>query len=587
MIKSFVVQGVPVIADKPQKLNGTDYKTSEVVENDEFCGFEVSPCLSDDMITNPTDPLSIHSSETVSTNPSSEEIPEQHSEDVATAGVPAVAKGSKTSALESALIKSRLEDLFDVLDDDDEGLNWKDDPILQLQVEYIEHDDECESNGRQDGQTQNSNITLGNRTLAKKVEFNVEKEFINLLEPSPTNIFSDIFTRTHQTLCQVLLGAVDVPFLFNKRKQQPQGDGGGIHAPFMMFPEQNRALVSLKTQDNYVVSSSGPLNEKTLTQLFGLYAHMKRSNAKVKNIAYQKGLPSVSGTDPVHLESNKLQLRLNGWKKRPTKGLDEETPSTWGSEETEEKYVVPDTSLIPLVAGQDKSDDVADLCNDEELKAVLKITKGGDEVSPLFPSFSEDTHTEICSDDGLNDELGALDNINDELRKELQFADVVINGSACSASADSLFRRTWRKMRRKKQDDSFLHRNGSDTTRTLSTTDSEHSRGTSEDSDDAFKRMSEDSDDALERTSEDSDDAFKNQRRVRFAKEHIEISYCQDMPILIGVEFTQNSESHEGSQAWFGNLEEAYAVFEDMLDEFALGCTNYVERNLKQPPFKI
>ena len=584
-MKSFVIQGVPVIADKPQKLNGSDYKTSEVVENDEVCGFEVSPCLSDDMFTNPTDLLSIHSSETVSTNPSSEEIPEQHSEDVATAGVPAVTKGSKSSALESAFIKSRLEDLFDVLDDDDEGLNWKDDPILQLQVEYIEQD-ESESNSGKNGCTQNANKWSGHRTLAKKVEFNVEKEFINLLEPSPTNIFADIFTRTHQTLCQVLLGAVDVPFLFNKQKQQPQGDGVGLQAPFMMFSEQNRALVSLKTQDNYVVSSSGPLNEKTLTQLFGLYAHMKRSNAKVKSIAYQKGLPSVSGTDPVHLKSNKLQLRLNGWKKRPTKGLDQETPTNLGTEGTEQKYVVPNTSLIPLVAGQGENDDVADLCNDEELKAVLKITKGGDEVSPLFPSFSDDTRTDICSDDGLNDELGALDNINDELRKELEFADVVINGSTSTGSADSLLRRTWRKMRRKKQDDSFLPPNGSDTTRTLSTTDSERSRGTSEDSDDAFKRMSEDSDDTLKRTSEDSDDAFKNQRRVRFAKQHIEISYCQDMPILIGVEFSQNYESHEGSQAWFGNLEEAYAVFEEMLDEFALGCTNYVERNLKQPPFK-
>lgn len=576
MMKSLMLQGLPTIPEKPEKLHGTGYKTSLVTDdNDEVCGFEVAPCVSDEMLTDPTSPLSARSSETISTNPS-EEIRQQQSTDIAAAGVPAVINGSKGNLFESSLLKTRLEELFGVLDDKDE--EWSsDDPILELQVEYIEHDEEQEPTPK----------TITRQiAIRRKAGFNFEKEFFNLLEPSPANtIFTDMLARTHKTLCQVVLGAADVPFLYKKQRKQRSGKVSTKSAKSSTtIPNQNRDLVSMEAQTKHLVSSCGPLIQGKITQLMAMYDHTKKSNATVKSIAYSAGSPSTSETYHVQLDSKKVEpssrseadsLNLDSIKLQPNSNGREKGQTCRNLSTPLCKEAKPDVegtkpieSIVPLAIDENKLDDtdIADLCADEELKAVLKITKGGDEVSPLFPSFSHDTSMDICSDDGLDDELGALDGVYDEIRKDLEFADIVINGSGDDDSVLLKTRLRWKKKMRRKAESELYKLSDTSATTTFSITDSESSQVKSEDSsEDSFQKCRD-----------------KRPRRVHFAERHVEISYCADLPILIGPEFADGGPRPK-SDPWLNNLEDAYNMFEDIMDDLALSCTNYVKRNLKQP----
>ena len=566
MMESIDHNGVCNDGTKLDARSDRGYTTSVVIENDEICGIEVAPCVSDTIATISTEPMSSLSSDTISTR-NGDCIMDKESTDLLPCGISVGSMRAGPALIESSLITSRVEDLFQVLDNEkQEG----EDPILQLQVEYVDHNTEEEDQAPPKEKSPQSKIDLDVEALAKKTTFKLETEFFNLLEPSPNKFLSDLFVRSHQSLCQLIIGSVDVPFLFNRPTplRRAHEDGKELQAPFMMFPNKNRALVSREKNEDYIVSSSGPISELTITQLFDMNCYNSGRNVKVKSIGYRQGLPSLTGTTPVHIESNKLQLRLNGWRRgrrgrvsfqsmKPKPEFDGEESKSG----TEQKFLVPDTSLIPLVAGDSESDDVADLFADEELKAVLKITKDGDEASPLFPSFSnDDMCSDVCSNDGLDDEIGALDDINNEIRKELDFADVVIKGSG---SADSLQRRLRKKVRDKVAD----LPSSTDTNTTLSITDSEGSHEETVTTDDSPEKRHK-----------------KPQRRVHFAERHEEFIYIADLPILISCEKSQ-AEHNKQSQAWFGKLEDAYMVLEDMMDDLALGCTTYLERSRKQPSY--
>lgn len=60
--------------------------------------------------------------------------------------------------------------------------------------------------------------------------------------------------------------------------------------------------------------------------------------------------------------------------------------------------------------------------DDEELRTVMKLTKDGDELSIIFPTFSCESTGGGESDDGLSDEVSALSELQDTLRAALEAA---------------------------------------------------------------------------------------------------------------------------------------------------------------------
>jgi hypothetical protein len=63
-----------------------------------------------------------------------------------------------------------------------------------------------------------------------------------------------------------------------------------------------------------------------------------------------------------------------------------------------------------------------DLLSDTELRAVMKLTKDGDDLSVIFPKVSHDMTEECDSDDGLDIEVDALPDFQDDLRHTIAVA---------------------------------------------------------------------------------------------------------------------------------------------------------------------
>jgi hypothetical protein len=466
----------------------------------------------------------------------------------------------------SLLIRSRVEDLLEGLDG---RIKKKDeDLILTLQVEYIDLDPQEEE---EESSPLGSLVT--NSALAKKAVMNLEKQFFNLLEPKPSQAFCDMIGRSQQALCQLLLDTLDVPFLFHRRPPSPSMDGISLQAPFMMFQKRSRALVSVDDEDSCILSSSGPLTEGSITRLFNVQGLVNGRQVKLKSFAFRDDIPSMKGTEgtkPVSLDSSVLQVRLQGWK-RGSFGrmlmMPESTPiDSERKEHHSEKHenenvvVLQNTAFLPLFAGHDKGDDAASLFADEELRAVLKITKDGEEASPLFPSFSDDDHKswDVCSDDGLDEELGALEGFNDQLRKELAIADVILKASE---SCDGI----------KKANRVFISKkkvpeppDPNDTETTLSMTDSEHSEEGPR-----WRIVS------------------TKKRHVRFSERNDEFFFIAERPILMNDsdEATDTDEfNQQGPHAWYSSVEGIYLLFEEMMDDLAQTCTLYTTECQQSSP---
>lgn len=576
MTNPSVSDEVVISITKTEVTSETAYSTAVAVEDEEICGFEVTLNESESWVTMSTDPLSSQSSDSLSTNLDNAVFASE-SEGCTSERVEDMSK-SLGDNRRTSIISSRVDNLLEALDKGEgneitDEKNAVEDPILKLRVEYIEHEEE----------NKELRTTTSNHTLDKRVNFKLDRDFFNLLEPAPGSIFCDLFARSHQTLCQVMVGAFDVSFLFNNPQRQANTSPGeaSVQTPFMMFPEQRRALVSVGNDRSYTISSSGPMCEGILSQLFGCQAHLNGQNIRVNSFAYRHGLPSISGDKPVHLDSSKLDLCLNGWKRGVngqvsqdvhSEPLESDSENKATQEGNERKFLIPDTELFSMMTKQEKPEGIAHLVADEELKAFLQITKDGDEASALFPSFSSDTMSSDCSNDGLDEELGLLDDINDELRKELAFADVVINGSSSDES------RKLRKHREKKKkkvvsfdlknnkSNPAVNQTSSDTEATLSITDSEASRDVSENNAACVHK--------------------KAVRHVRFAEQHVEFVYFAELPIADDETNDSGREkrNNKASDQWYGKFEDAYLFFEDLMEDLAFGCTNYMERNRKRPP---
>jgi len=92
----------------------------------------------------------------------------------------------------------------------------------------------------------------------------------------------------------------------------------------------------------------------------------------------------------------------------------------------EDNRMVLDPKALALMSNDDDDTDTMKDKNmvvaDRELRAVMKLTNDGEDLTSLFPSFSVESHCSCESDDGLNRELGALIDSEASLRKELEIA---------------------------------------------------------------------------------------------------------------------------------------------------------------------
>lgn len=105
---------------------------------------------------------------------------------------------------------------------------------------------------------------------------------------------------------------------------------------------------------------------------------------------------------------------------------------------TEESNPSDSAELLANHASKDESESItlsseeaASLFQDEDLRAVILLTDNANDTSVLFPSFSISTCfsgsiAAVESDDGLKEELGALDDAKEELRRELENAQFIM-----------------------------------------------------------------------------------------------------------------------------------------------------------------
>lgn len=84
---------------------------------------------------------------------------------------------------------------------------------------------------------------------------------------------------------------------------------------------------------------------------------------------------------------------------------------------------LPDLNAICL---RDTESDFSSVdIQDDELRAVMQITNGGENASVIFPTFSCDTIPECHSDDGLSNEVSALSHMQEELENTMKVANSV------------------------------------------------------------------------------------------------------------------------------------------------------------------
>ena len=180
---------------------------------------------------------------------------------------------------------------------------------------------------------------------------------------------------------------------------------------------------------------------------------------------------------------------------------------------------------------------------DKELNEIMRATKNGRNTSALFPAVSEEDScvTALTDDDGLGDELGALDDIEEDIRKELEATDLFVKCIAPSKS-DSLCSATDKVVLRK-------------------------------------ARRREEWTTALESSPYDEPPI----RRVRFASQNEEIFYTDEYSLVGSSSDDSDEESCERVGDLNGAWENFWNVCEDLIDELALACIQSHQEPVRAP----
>jgi hypothetical protein len=264
-----------------------------------------------------------------------------------------------------------------------------------------------------------------------------ELGIVNTVENEPDRLFSSLISKTTSLLCSMSLKATNLPFLLNSVTHSAS-NGFSLQPPFVMFPNKSTVFVAKhKDSDVYQLMSRGPIPVDSLSQLFAIQERME--GLFVSILAFHDGIPALVGNDPLALNGNHFNILLDDWRrKRKTKiGTNTETDKVALKPKRKMQIDVDDEcgnfvcnpGLLPLMTSPVTTNDETSLLCDEELRAVMRITQNGNDTSALFPCFS--TGSDSCysneSDDGLRDELGALESLQKELQVELQTAEATID----------------------------------------------------------------------------------------------------------------------------------------------------------------
>ena len=473
--------------------------------------------------------------------------------------------------------------------------------------------------------------------MRKQVRFNLPAPVINLLDTVPDNTLANLMARSHPVLQQVLIDAADVSFLFTHTPGQtdaskayketmieeifgvkcidppPAADcktRSDTAGPGNLSSQEQDEVETIQVKETYTPPSQPIMNVINVEpiQLEETNTPQSKTAVDLLNLeTIQVEEPNVLSAEavanPIQAEDAKriLSERYEAGLEEPVESLDFQY--SLSDDNTLGNFVLagykvahPDADnspRTPSIPGQ--VTDLTDLVTDEELKEFLKRTKGGDEASTVFPTASfrnEEATSVIFSDDGLGDELIALDNIVDQVQKELAFADCVINKSGSGDSERSLKKRLWMKKTVQRRTSAPREYEG-DTDTTVSVTDSEESQETagSQQQKNRVKSSSKKTSigeitGIIQRRGntpeKHSSEGNKGQRRVRFSEENEERLY-----VVPSVDEDPAANKSSNPRAWLGpTLEEAYIAFEDMMDDLSLSCSGFVESHRKVPSLK-
>jgi hypothetical protein len=285
---------------------------------------------------------------------------------------------------------------------------------------------------------------------SERVASDCARRIINLMDPEPDLLFNRLISRTTSLLCRMSLKATDLPFLHKSVTHSPS-NGFALQPPFVMFPNKSSVFVAKhKESDIYQLMSRGPIPVDSLPQLFDIQDHM--DGLFVSVLAFHDGIPALVGKDPLALDGNNFSILLDDWRRKrkrsPRNGLTVETnthtntntralsplkPRSNMQIDVDDEYgnFVCNPGLLPLMTSPKSNNDDTNLLQDDELRAIMKITQNGNDTSALFPCFFEGSGGSFAeSDDGLGAEMGALESLQKDLQVELHIAEVIVNEAA-------------------------------------------------------------------------------------------------------------------------------------------------------------
>jgi hypothetical protein len=466
------------------------------------------------------------------------------------------------------------------------------------------------------------------------------------LNISPDLSLQSMISVTHKRLCQLELCSTDVPFLRNAADMT----NAIVPAPFMMFPEKSTVIVSRdRPGGNYTVSSRGPMAGGVLTHLFDVQGNINGRIVKIKSYAFRDTIPPFVAHHPIPLNASTVRVRLDNWRRsnnnkkksernsnsnrnfivattakhqhhhqhgRPRRTLlvathDQQlSPSSATSSSRGGTRVYCTTQMLaavaaatsqrPSEAASDTSDGAISLFRDDELRAMMEITQDGENTSALFPSCSTESEIDFCSDDGLGDEISALDEINRELRKELAIADIlsadILPISKFHNKESIILPHTPLSWDMRYEDDE-----GTDTTETdeddaTMTTDERELESmlesislSDDDHDDDMQPLSILPDLPARITNLKGSRYFpsdRHGRRVRFAEYIDEFVFLSDHPTTGaggGAQTSAETPQPAETPEWVNTLEDVYYLFEDFMEDLGYSCTQAMEQNRPRP----
>jgi hypothetical protein len=581
-------------------------KTTEAVEDDIVCGIEITPCASDSLSTLSTIPISSNESQAISwsdaSQSTSDSFPQNtylvHSFSCENVNCPSWDTSNSSKDV-----------VFDGICDEYYEFSTKRNHSFIGPLTPKEHQF---NTWQLRNRSENPNFCLGRGyVLPAQYECSSDAylsehgllhsfaerdncpDFINLVESEPERLHVYLTQSIASTLCQLTTRASDTPTISNdstrqKLALQPQNSA---------YTQQESLVISLQENTNTImILLSGPLVH--LSSVMNILEAGRISSRKmsIHSFFYQQNIAKMLTCDSVLRSAVALRVQLKRWSRHITnkESNSKETGSCLDSDGTK---IICTPKMLPLAyayISEGQKNDV-NLIQDVELKAVLNITDGGNSASALFPTFSSDSILVCESDDGLSEELYALDSIGSRLREELENAEQTLKYAAQSAHAkvsgppaptihDDGDPYSYHLVEIK-QKLKALERIERSLRKAMSRADKIISQVASDD--DALDDTTV-STDVSSTESKSPGPSVKSSRSVRmpgtdgrkvhFAAEHQEFVFVTD---------TSNSWAGSGedgpevdeSSGFLGKLEDVYYACEDIMDEMAFSCTKFFESN--------